>query len=200
MNKPSHPVVLSALALAVSIGEELDPAARPFYVSGLGSTIELDPLFLVKLAAQLNVQTFPHEASQIESLFQAAMANDLATAKSVVEKIEAAGFGDAAKAAFAAINTLNEQLHRAWSPPSQYSDVVTSDDLPKLRTEMFGYAETAGFSEEMKSACRNAIIAIDQVLDGSATSDDLKRVLDNFVTVGRREVHLHDHSAIVGTC
>jgi hypothetical protein len=68
-------------------------------------------------------------------------------------------------------------------------DVITSEDLPRLRAEMIAYAEDGTFSDEFRDACRTVVAAIDQARDeDKATHAALEASLNGFVVAGQAEV------------
>ncbi len=70
-------------------------------------------------------------------------------------------------------------------------DVVTSDDLPDLRAFIAHHADREDYSDQFKAACREAIEAIERALLVDNDADgQLKRALDAWVEIGRRELFL----------
>lgn len=73
------------------------------------------------------------------------------------------------------------------------ADIITAEDLPKLRLEMIGYADDVMFSDEFRRVCSAVVTAIDLARDDDeATHAALENALNAFVASGNAEQHRCD--------
>lgn len=106
-----------AVALAVRIGQELAHDSRPFFVAGLVPATWLDPDFLRRVAARLDLDVVPTEAALIHQWYEAICQDDDDAARHIEAAIDAAGLHAEAIAAVRAIDRFSRAVVQLLAVP-----------------------------------------------------------------------------------
>lgn len=94
------------LAAALSIGNELEPDARPYYAAWLAPLGALHPLFVPSLADSLGIESVP----AVAFLLNGPAAFGSHSGGAIDAKFDAAGVSHLARAALEAIGRLSDLL------------------------------------------------------------------------------------------